>query len=65
MTFASQFVGSIAGSAFGLLVGLAVYGKLKATLGIRLPAEAQRQGAHLSIHKIRADPEEDVRVVAA
>jgi Amt family ammonium transporter len=65
VTFASQFVGSIAGSAFGLLVGLAVYGTLKATLGIRLPAEAERQGADLSIHKIRANPEEDVRMVAA
>ena len=64
VTFASQLVGSLAGAGFGLLVGLAVYGVLKATIGLRLPAEAERQGADLSIHKIRANPEEDVRMVA-
>jgi Amt family ammonium transporter len=61
VTFASQLVGSIAGAAFGLLVGLALYGLLKATVGIRLTPEQERQGADLSIHKIRANPEEDVR----
>jgi ammonium transporter, Amt family len=53
VTFASQLVGSIAGSAFGLAVGLAVYGALRATIGIRLSPEAE------------ANPEEDVRMVAA
>jgi Amt family ammonium transporter len=64
VTFASQFVGSVAGSGFGLAVGLAVYGVLRATIGIRLSPEAERQGADLAIHKIRANPEEDVRMVA-
>jgi Amt family ammonium transporter len=64
VTFASQLVGSIAGSVFGLAVGLAVYGVLRATIGIRLSAEAERRGADLAIHKIRANPEEDVRMVA-
>ena len=63
VTFASQLVGSIAGSVFGLAVGLAVYGVLRATIGIRLSAEAERRGADLAIHKIRANPEEDVRMV--
>jgi hypothetical protein len=30
--------------------------------GIRLAPEEERQGADLSIHKIRANPEEDVRM---
>jgi Amt family ammonium transporter len=63
VTFASQLVGSLAGSAFGLAVGLVVYGLLKAMIGIRLAPEEERQGADLSIHKIRANPEEDVRMM--
>jgi Amt family ammonium transporter len=31
-------------------------------LGIRLSPEEERQGADLSIHKIGANPEEDVRL---
>ncbi len=64
VTFASQLVGSLAGAGFGLLVGLAVYGALKATIGIRLSAEQEHRGADLAIHKIGANPEEDVRTVA-
>ena len=61
VTFASQLVGSIAGAAFGFAVGLGVYGLLKLTVGIRLTPEEEHRGADLSIHKIRANPEEDVR----
>jgi len=61
VTFAAQLVGSILGSGFGLLVGLVVYGFLKATVGIRLTPEEERQGADLAIHNIRANPEEDMR----
>jgi Amt family ammonium transporter len=63
VTFASQLAGSVFGSAFGLAIGLVVYGLLKATIGIRLAPEEERQGADLSIHKIRANPEEDVRMM--
>jgi Amt family ammonium transporter len=62
VTFASQLVGSILGSGFGLLVGLVVYGLLKAIVGIRLAPDEERRGADLSIHKIQANPEEDVRM---
>jgi Amt family ammonium transporter len=62
VTFASQLVGSLAGAAFGLAVGLAVYGLLKATVGIRLSPDEEQRGADLSIHNIRANPEEDVRM---
>jgi Amt family ammonium transporter len=61
VTFASQFVGSLLGAAYGLAVGVAVYGVLKATVGIRLTADEEHRGADLSIHKIRANPEEEVR----
>ncbi len=61
VTFASQLVGSLLGAAYGLAVGVAVYGLLKFTVGIRLTADQEHRGADLSIHKIRANPEEDVR----
>ncbi len=61
VAFASQLVGSLAGAAFGFAVGLGVYGLLKLTVGIRLTAEQEHRGADLSIHNIRANPEEDVR----
>ena len=52
---------AIAGAAFGFVVGIVVYGVLKLTVGIRLTAEEEHRGADLSIHKISANPEEDVR----
>ena len=61
VTFASQLVGSVAGAAFGFAVGLGVYAVLKATVGIRLTADEELRGADLTIHKIRANPEGDVR----
>jgi Amt family ammonium transporter len=36
-----------------------VYGLLKATVGIRLDAEEEFNGADLSIHKISATPERE------
>ncbi len=62
VTFASQLVGSLAGAGFGLAVGSVVYGLLKATVGIRLTPEQERQGADLRSTSIRANPEEDVRM---
>jgi Amt family ammonium transporter len=61
VTFASQLVGSILGSAFGFIAGFVVYGALKSTVGIRLTPEEEYQGADLSIHKIRANPENELR----
>ncbi len=62
VTFQSQLVGSVGGAAFGLATGLVIYGVMKAMVGIRLTAEEERQGADLAIHKIGANPEEDVRM---
>jgi Amt family ammonium transporter len=62
VTFLSQLVGSLAGAGFGLVAGFAVYGLMKLALGIRLSPEEERLGADLAIHKIGANPEEDVRL---
>jgi Amt family ammonium transporter len=46
--------------AWALAGGAVVYGVLKATMGLRLSAEEEYEGADLSIHKIGATPERDV-----
>jgi ammonium transporter, Amt family len=61
VTFAAQLVGSIAGAGFGLVCGYVVYSFVKATIGLRLSADEERQGADLSIHKISSNPEADIR----
>jgi ammonium transporter, Amt family len=43
------------GIVVALLGGLAVYGLLKAVLGLRLSQEEEYQGADLSIHRIAAN----------
>ena len=48
-------------TAFKLAMpGLAIYGVLRVTLGIRLTQEQEYRGADLSLHSIGATPEEDV-----
>ncbi|HEX4892915.1 MAG TPA: ammonium transporter [Hyphomicrobiaceae bacterium] len=61
VTFASQLVGSLMGAALGLASGLIVYAALQAVMGLRLTPDEERQGADLVVHKISANPEEDVR----
>ena len=57
----SQIAGTIGGSLYALAAGLLVYGVLRSTVGIRLTPEQEAAGADLSIHKIGAYPEEDIR----
>jgi Amt family ammonium transporter len=57
----SQLVGTALGVAIALAGGFAIYGTLKATVGIRLDAEEEFDGADLSIHKISATPEREER----
>ncbi len=61
VSFTAQLVGTLAGVGFATVAGFAVYGALKATIGIRLDAEQEFNGADLSIHQITAYPEDDVR----
>ncbi|WP_025897266.1 ammonium transporter [Sneathiella glossodoripedis] len=56
-----QIIVSVAGCLYALIAGLVVYGILKATMGIRLDEQSEFEGADLSIHKIGAYPEEDIR----
>ncbi|WP_031409163.1 ammonium transporter [Thiomonas sp. FB-Cd] len=60
VSFWAQVVGTLAGVGWALLSGVVVYGVLKLTLGLRLDAEAEFEGADLSIHKITSTPEREV-----
>ncbi|MEH6524743.1 MAG: ammonium transporter [Sneathiella sp.] len=61
VSFMAQLVVSLIGCAYALAAGFVVYGLLKASMGIRLTDEEEFIGADLSIHKIGAYPEEDLR----
>ncbi|MEW9898594.1 ammonium transporter [Chitinivorax sp. PXF-14] len=54
-----QVIGTLLGISVALVGGFVVYGTLKATVGIRLDAEEEFNGADLSIHKISATPERE------
>ncbi|RMF09637.1 MAG: ammonium transporter [Alphaproteobacteria bacterium] len=56
----AQFVGTVAGILIALGGGFAVYGALRATIGIRLDEEDEFRGADLAIHKVSANPEADI-----
>jgi len=59
VSFAAQAIGSLAGVAWALLGGFAVYGALKALLGLRLSQEEEHEGADLAIHRIGSTPERE------
>jgi len=59
VSFGAQMAGTLLGVAIALAGGLAVYGALKATVGLRLDPEAEFNGADLSVHKITATPERE------
>ncbi len=56
VSFMSQLVGTLMGVLIALLGGFAVYGLIKAVVGIRLSEEEEFNGADLSIHNISANP---------
>jgi len=60
VTFMSQLVGSVAGVIYAMCAGAVVYGLLKAVMGLRMSDDDQRIGADLAIHKIGANPENDM-----
>jgi Amt family ammonium transporter len=62
VSFASQLLGSLLGAAFGAFAGYVIYTAVDMLLGLRLTAEEERRGADLAVHKIGANPEEDVRM---
>jgi Amt family ammonium transporter len=59
VSFMSQLIGTLLGVAIALAGGFAVYGALKAAVGIRLDPEEEFNGADLTIHQITASPEKE------
>ena len=50
------------GAAYGALAGLIVYRVVDVLLGLRLSPDDEHRGADLAVHKIGANPEQDVRM---
>jgi ammonium transporter, Amt family len=59
VAFMSQLIGTLMGVTIAFVGGFIVYGLLKKTVGIRLDAEEEFNGADLSIHKISASAERE------
>ncbi len=59
ISFMSQLCGTLLGISIAFAGGYAVYALLKKTVGIRLDAEEEFNGADLSIHKITATAERE------
>ncbi|WP_426103556.1 ammonium transporter [Massilia sp. TSP1-1-2] len=59
VSLASQTIGTLLGIAIALAGGCAIYGVLRATMGLRLDPEQEFQGADLSIHHISSTPERE------
>ncbi len=57
VSFGSQLVGTLLGIGIATAAGFVIYGILKQVLGLRLSQEEEYNGADLSIHKIKANPE--------
>ena len=62
VSFLSQLAGSLMGAAFGALAGFIIYGAVDKLFRLRLSAEDEHRGADLAVHKVSANPEEDVRM---
>jgi len=60
VSFLAQLLGTLGGIAVALVGGVLIYGTIRKFLGLRLTEEEEFEGADLSIHKITANPEEDV-----
>jgi len=59
LAFGSQVAGTALGIAIAVTGAAIVYGALKATVGLRLDAEEEFNGADLTIHKISATAERE------
>ena len=59
VSFASQLAGTLGLVTLAFAGGLAVYGLLRRSMGLRLEDEAEYNGADLSLHRITATPDRD------
>jgi Amt family ammonium transporter len=57
VSFGGQLAGTLIGVAIAFVGGLAIYGAVKALMGLRLSEEEEYLGADLSIHRITAQPD--------
>ncbi len=55
VSFMAQVAGTVIGVSIALIGGFAVYGGLKAIVGIRLSQEEEYDGADLTFHKIESE----------
>lgn len=62
VSFGAQLVGTLTGVVIAVIAGFAIYGGLKATVGIRLSEEEEFSGPDIAIHKISSTPDQDLRV---
>ena len=62
VSFQAQLVGSVLGAAYAVVAGAIIYIAVDVLMGFRLSAEDEHRGADLAIHKIGANPEQDVRL---
>ena len=60
VSLTSQAVGTLMAVAWALGGGFAVYGLIKATVGLRLSQEEEFEGADLTIHRIGATPDREL-----
>jgi Amt family ammonium transporter len=60
VSLGAQLIGTAMGIGWALLGGLVVYGLLRRTVGLRLTAEEEYDGADLSIHRIGSTPDREV-----
>lgn len=59
VTLGAQVLGTLAGVAWAFAAGLAVYGVIRLTMGLRLTQEEEFEGADLTIHRIGATPDRE------
>lgn len=60
VSLSAQLIGTAMGIAWALLAGVAVYGIIKVTMGLRMTQEEEYEGADLSIHRIGSTPDREV-----
>jgi Amt family ammonium transporter len=59
VNFTAQLIGSSLGVLIAVIGSTILYSILKATMGIRMSAEDEFEGADLTIHKISATPDRE------
>lgn len=60
VSLGAQIVGTLVGAGYAFAAGLAVYGAVRATIGLRLDDQQEFEGSDLALHRISANPESDV-----